>query len=39
MKRAKQFAVAFLLLFALATVTSACTSGKYCQATKVGNHR
>ena len=39
MKRVKQIAIAFLVVFALATVSSACTHGKVCQATKVGNHR
>lgn len=38
MKRAKQIAIAFLLLFAVATVSSACNQ-HVCQATKVGNHR
>ena len=39
MKRVKQIAVALVLLFALASMSTGCTHGKVCQATKVGNHR
>ncbi|MEM7375277.1 MAG: hypothetical protein AAF587_42170 [Bacteroidota bacterium] len=41
MKRIKQILLALLVLFALATTmtTTGCTSGKVCQAKKVGNHR
>ncbi len=39
MKRVKQIAIALMLLGSLAASTSACTYGRTCQATKVGNHR
>lgn len=39
MKRIKAVMLALVVLFTLATVTTACTGGKTCQANKVGNHR
>jgi len=39
MKRVKQVAIAILLLISLAALSTGCTSGRACQATKVGNHR